>query len=46
MNGVLVASKANVNSGEEINATSLAKGVYVVVCTPQNGDTVIAKVIL
>ena len=46
MNGVVVASKANVNSGEEIDATSLAKGVYVVVCTPQNGDAVIAKVIL
>jgi hypothetical protein len=46
MNGVVVVSKANVNSGEEIDATSLAKGIYVVVCTPQNGQPVVAKVIL
>lgn len=46
MNGVVVASEVNVNSGAMINTTSLSKGVYVVVCIHQNGDAVIAKVIL
>ena len=46
MNGVLVASKVNVISGEEIDATTMTKGVYVVVCIPQNGQPIVAKVIL
>ena len=46
MNGVLVATQANINSTVEISASSLAKGVYVVVCMPQNGQPVVAKVIL
>lgn len=46
MNGVLVASKTNLNSGEVIDVTSLPKGVYVVVCIPQNGQPEVVKVIL
>ena len=46
MNGVLVASQANVASNAVINAASLAKGVYVVVCIPENGQPVVSKVIL
>ena len=46
MNGVVVASEANVNSGAIINTASLAKGVYVVVCIPQNNHPIVTKVIL
>ena len=46
MNGVVVASEANVNSGAIINTASLAKGVYVVVCIPQNNQPIVTKVIL
>ena len=46
MNGTMVASKTMVSSETTINATTLPKGVYVVVAIPEEGNPVITKVIL
>ena len=46
MSGTLIASQKAVISETTINSSSLAKGVYVVVAIPQNGEPVITKVIL
>lgn len=46
MSGAVVATHSNIDASATIDAASLPKGVYVVVAIPQNGEPVIAKVIL